>query len=520
MGAKSKTSLLILLVAYSLFASSAQQGGDQAEDDATFSQAVHALDSGDLALSETLFVNLIQQHPDRALYWFNLGNVYYSKGNSEKAVHCYTKVIRLKSALTPVARLYAARALRNAGHPHGASRVLLLIRESSLPRNIASEVHSEKVEVSAQLFQRGIDYYRSEDFVQAYLYFDTSARLSGDAEATAMRGMTLLKLNRLEGAKEAFASILQTSSDAARRDEALYFLELIRDGKWRIGTYWAHVEVAPGYDSNLFYDAASVPPTANSIGDFSLTMGVKPIDRREFSITASYNVFWEEAFGVTAGRIVSQTALVDFNYYTLPWSFKLSPVLTYQELGEVPTQLRAGASLFAGRSFGPHHIGIRYMALRDYASSSIYDYLAGTSQMADIEAIYDRIQWSLALFYRASIDNIGDQPIGSGSLPAANWAHGPGATAEYWLTSTFRTSLTLSYLFANYLHAAQPGNLVRTDGQLGVSLKLSKILSRSLWGFVSFDYLLNQSTLGANSILDRNYNQLVARTGITWDIVL
>ncbi len=93
--------------------------------------------TGDLQKSETILSWLVKKDAKKGLYWFNLGNIRFQRKNFDSAIQSYRNVIRLKSPLSPVAKLYISRSHRMAGKPVEALQELeplksILLAEESL----------------------------------------------------------------------------------------------------------------------------------------------------------------------------------------------------------------------------------------------------------------------------------------------------------------------------------------------------------------------------------------------------
>jgi hypothetical protein len=114
-----------------------------------FDRSLDLFEAGDYSASSKVLRRLVQRRPDRALYWFNLGNSEYKEGHFDSAIKAWNKVIELKSPLALAAKLYIVRALIDSNRQEAAARNHSLIYRDTLPSGLKEEFNEQEVQLAS-----------------------------------------------------------------------------------------------------------------------------------------------------------------------------------------------------------------------------------------------------------------------------------------------------------------------------------------------------------------------------------
>jgi hypothetical protein len=477
-----------------------------------------SIKAGDFAQASVTLKGLTKKYPKRALYWFNLGGAQFAQGSYAEAIQSYVAVIKLKNPLQIPSRLYISRALRQMEKPTLAARMLSSLNSSKVPPHLGSEIQKERQSLSDDLFEKAVLHYRHAEYQDAVDKLDAYLRLSPDSEGYMMRGLAQLRVNQPKNARDSFARAENLSRVESQKNQAQYFLNQVRENAWRKG-FWVAANIDAGYLNNIFTVASEDSPVSAPLFGIGVRVGKQFYDRDNLSISGMYGITWEEALGEPDGRFLATSLSSDATYNPAPWTLRLSPLFTYQYYGTDPAQFRLGAQAVAGRFIGPVFAEANFSILKNSAASSLYGYLTGNTQDFELRGTLEIPAWTFVLFYRYTADAIGDLSFDGGLLPLANSSHGFGAQVDWTITAAWMASLSLTYAARHFPTIALPDNASRNDNQTTITAKAVHRLSPTIELYAQSDLVLNSSTLGANSIVDRNYTQIAFRTGVLWDIL-
>ena len=173
------------------------------------------------------------------------------------------------------------------------------------------------------------------------------------------------------------------------------------------------------------------------------------------------------------------------------------------------------------RQLSSHRIGARYDYTRNLSSSSAYDYLEGDIHVGSVYWRYERPRWFAEVSAMVFKEGIGDLVLPTEEplevLPMAQISLGPRLHLSWSFSRSWSLQAITSYLFRDYENRAQPGDESRRDRQWDLSLRLSRRIYSGLGVFVSSLVTVNDSTLGAGSVIDRNYTQFIISGGLSWN---
>jgi hypothetical protein len=492
------------------------------DPDEAFRRALEFFEARQYAESRRILERLAKAHPTRALYWFNLANSDFMLEDYEKALGGYRQVIALGSPLALPARLYTAKACRKKGEYASAVRELKKLEGERLPPGIAVELRSEIDAVQAALLEAGIDLYRAERYRESLRKLDLALELEPDAETEMMKGLTLLRLGEPSKAREEFSAILEDpyrpELKPRLREDSQHFLRQIEKGDWpKELPYWLFLDVAGGYDSNIFGDAKGETSLSEPLISVDLGAGYDHTALDPLFFRVSYYFSWNEVIDESSLRFLRNSIYGQMAWNQDDWLFELRPAFRYEILGTKSFLTKPGIGAVVQKRFSSHRVGLRYDYTRNISPSSTYSYAEGDVHVGSLYWRYARSSWMVELAGTAFKEEIGDLLLSTGTLPLAQLSLGPRLQLSWSFAESWFVRVATSYLFRDYENRAQPADLAREDHQWNLNLRLSRRLHSGLSVFLSGFVVVNDSTLGSGSVRDRNYTEFIVSGGLSWD---
>jgi outer membrane receptor protein involved in Fe transport len=199
------------------------------------------------------------------------------------------------------------------------------------------------------------------------------------------------------------------------------------------------------------------------------------------------------------------------------WFLEIRPGFRYEILGTEAFLARPGIGTTVQRRFARHRVGLRYDYTRNLSPTSTYRYLEGNVHAGSLYWNYARSRWLVEVAATAFKEDIGDLLLSTGTLPLAQLSLGPRLQLSWSFTDSWSLQAATSYLFRDYENPSQPDDLPRDDEQWNLNLRLSHRLRSGLGVFLSSSVVVNDSTLGPESVRDRNYTEFIVSGGLSWD---
>jgi len=492
------------------------------DPDEAFRRAIELFQARQYSQSRRILEGLTKAHPTRALYWFNLANNDYMLEDYARALEAYREVIALGSPLAVSARLYAAKAHRKSEAYASAVRELKKLEVERLPPGIAAELRSETDALQAALLEVGIDLYRAERYRESLRQFDLALELEPDAETEMMKGLALLRLGKPGEAEKEFSAILEDPQrpglSPELRADSQYFLQQIEKGRSRKSLpYWLYLDVAGGYDSNIFGDARGETSLSEPLFSVDLGAGYQHTALDPFFFRVSYYLSWDEVIEESSLRFLRNSIYGQMAWDRHDWLLEIRPNFRYEILGTESFLVKPGIGAVVQKRFARHRVGLRYDYTRNLSPSSTFRYLEGDVHAGSLYWNYARSRWLVEVAGTAYKEEIGDLPLSTGTLPLAQLSLGPRLQLSWSFADSWALQAATSYLFRDYENPAQPDDLPRDDEQWNLSLRLSRRLRSGLGVFLSSSVVVNDSTLGSGSVRDRNYTEFIVSGGLSWD---
>ncbi|PWU17982.1 MAG: hypothetical protein C5B49_07955 [Bdellovibrio sp.] len=509
---------------YAWSATSKAQDSDQQE----FQRALDLFTHENYRASGKILNNLIGHHRDNPLYWFNLGNVYFSLADYAQAVRAYSVVVQAekvgRTQLGPLARLYLAKTYRKMGDRASAKQLIVALQTETLPPNITKDVNDESLLLSeaselseSPVLLEAMELYKDHRYQAALKEFELGLGEKLTAEAAMMIGLANLKLGDPHQAVLAFHRVLALNPSSELNEMANDFIHQIQADLWpRKYPYWLWLDVAGGYNSNYFENGASESAIAEPGTQLGLGAGYRFLKEEPWYLNLGYQFSWLEVSNQPQARLMTHNVDLPLSYQTKTWLIQIDPTYVYQTLQSSPFLTKAGGNATVHRYFGELGAGIRYDYFHNKSNQTFYDYLTGDVQSLKLYFDYNAGDFYASLFYVAISENTGDMPYSNGVLPLADKINGIGLTASYFIGSWWQISGSAIEYFKTFDHVEEPDQTVRRDSQTYASLRLNYFSSPTLIWYFNQEATINHSTLGSGSVTDKNFNKSVTFLGVNW----
>ncbi len=494
----------------------------QSLEDRLFSEAMDYAKQKQYSKSSERLARLVKMKPKKALYWFNLGNAHYLRNGFKKAIECYERVALLKSPLEIPARLYEAKSLREIGNLKSAQEKIDTLRAISLPPNLNAEVLAEQRKIAAAtLISSGYEKYAQGDYRQAAKDFKLALQFDPSTDTSLMLGLSYLKLGYPQTAQSVLSEASVSQTDPVQRKSLEDLVFQIKEGIWKVERNWnLELEFSIGYNSNPSLDDELQDNSA------STQMGIQIGASYLLHKSSSHQLKLATAAGIEGYTELSDDTfyrfsfVVPFYYFPQSWIFELSPGFERQYLAGTPYVDRATLGGGALYRLGAWSTGIRGTLSRNFASEGDYLYLRGAIQGLRLFVQWQMADWFIRSALNYKYENTGDLVDETSLVPGAY----SGYSLEFDVHKQVSEILILNvrwvesfkYFFARYL----PGDLVRRDNQTHLQLEARLRLNPEWETYANVMATINRSTLGANTLDNKNYSQWALSGGFRWQLGL
>jgi tetratricopeptide (TPR) repeat protein len=511
---------LFLILSISLILKSTSAHCQDVRKNPQFQQALQQFRDSKYDESVLILEGLVYINPRAALYWFNLANAHFMLGNYPRAIAGYSKVIELKSPLSMAARLYIAKCHRKTAKFDLAYEIIKKLKDERFPNALGEEYVLERETLGQDLLEIGLEYYENEKIDQAINFLSKSLDLEFDPATSIIYGFALMKANKLEMAKDQFKTIVSDKSDtsASLQSDASYFLNQIERGIWeQEKPYWLYLEIAGGYDSNVFSDGGSESLTSKPVINFDLGTGARIFSKGDWGLRGAYNFSWQEFIDLSYLRLINNTVRAALFFDTSNWLIQLEPVFTHELLDFESFRFRIGGSLLVQKNIGDFKIGTNYEFYKILSSTTTYSYLDGNSHYSSIYCQYWGQTYMVGPYFIIYKESSGALPLSTGTLPLENLSYGPGIRIKISPEPLWKILFGTSFLVRNYSGLTSPDNLERNEKYWTTTIKFTRAINKDFEFFVQSDLRFNWSTIGSSSIDDKNYKALTVFGGLTWN---
>jgi tetratricopeptide (TPR) repeat protein len=488
---------------------------------ALFAKSMELYQREDFAESAKLLTDLVRQNPQKALYWFNLGNCAYMTRNYENAAKYFRQTIRLKSVLAPAARLYLAKSLRQTGKYDEATQILNELAGMALSPGIAREAALDLNALQAQqdLEEGALASYQEADYAAAEDRLRRKPENDLSPSARLLLALSLAKQSKMNAAERVLKN-LSAENGLAVGDRATVqdLLKKVRYQEFENKTYWASMDVSYGSSNNIYADGKSVAPVSSPLARAFLGIGYHFNAEKAWSVKAGYFLAYENPQDAPDLQTLTHTLQTPLLYQTANISSSLTPYLQLQSWASTNVSDKAGLAgkyTLTGETFeGGVDLDIA-------SQSSMIDsvrYLSGPSSSLRPYAGWWGKAWYGQIYWLTGFEGMQDIVYADGArLPLTHNYQGPGAKVVWKPADSLVGVLNLSSLQRNYRNVSLPAGTARRDQEMDVSLRVSYALNPKIWIYTLAEFINNDSTLGASDVRDKNFNVTVVTLGLNWE---
>ncbi len=510
-------SLFLLLFLYLTPLSANQYSGKKSN----FKNALTFFKKGDFLRSKKILSKLSEKYPDKALVWFNLGNAEFMLSNFENAIIAYKNVERLKSPLSLPAKIYVSKAQNRLNKCLEAAHTLKSVSTFKMTPGIKYEFNSVKNSINDCLMKIGLYYYKNEAYPESIIYFDTVLDLAQDANAEMMKGLALLKTGDSTTAKASFKKVIKYSDDEIPDDEfknfAKHFVEEIDDGKWLLTRdYMLRLFMGLGFNSNVYGigDDDEIFRRASFL--FNVDGAYRLISKPSFSSFIYDSFLFEMVFGLSDLLFLENILSFPLIYFKDSVHFKIDPLVNYSFLEDKSFGLKVGSE-FLFQYGNKYRFGAFYSYLRDFSLNNTYEYLEGNYQETALFGSYTNHKFILKPGVKLSAEDIGVLEDGPYVLPLANISYGPTLYFNWIISKRLALKINNFFLIRNYDAISSPRAINRSDIKWQGDIRLTINSSNDTGVFINLTTVVNKSNMRYSSIENKNYYQIIAFLGFSWD---
>lgn len=473
-------------------------------EEVLFQKSMQLYQKNDLVGCTKGFSQLLRMNRRKALYWFNLGNCFSMSGQYAKAQSCYSNVVKLKSPLSPAAKLYRAQALSKLGRTEEAQDLLRELKNQTLPPAL-------KAEVAMALYQQGM-YVEAEEQMKQDLQ-------AADSKTQLLLGLTLMKQNKNQEAEKVLqplsASTGLSESDRTLVAELLETLKTFTAEK----PYWFFIDLAYGSTTNAYLDGRSLAPVSSPLLRASVGTGYQFSKSPAWSSRVSYVFDYESPTNVPDLKTQTHSFQVPTVYQNRKVELGFVPYAQAQIWGSTMASHKYGGlvrSATLGNGLGG---GCDVDMSSQKGANDNYAYLTGTSYSVRPFVSWTRRSLMGQLYWFMGSDGTQDIIYSDGSrLPLQNNYQGPGVRLLWKTSASSSLLLQAHYLERNFKNNSLPEDKHRKDQELISSIKYVYAFSRNWMAYALAEYIPNKSTLGSEDVRDKNYDNLNLLAGVAWDV--
>jgi hypothetical protein len=407
---------------------------------------------------------------------------------------------------------------------------LVLLLAASLEADAAelfADSHAEDAGQRQQLLLAAMNEYSEHRYQEALDLLEKMPPGPVDPNVELFRGTALYYLHRLPESRSALLLARRNSRDPYIQENSQYFLDRIQEA-YSEGNhstrspFWATLDLAGGYNSNVLDDPTAGPVLAKPQADANLAAGYTFFPGSPFFVKLLYSGNYEDNPTFPDNRSSSQVISAPVNLATHNWLLQVTPSYQYQTYTPrfVEYENKGGLSAKIQRGWGSGDFGLVYQTSRIRAPRPEYSYLSGheRQQKAYLDFIGSHTTFSLSAALIQS--EVGDVPLGNGDmLPNAYKGIAPGLALLWTPDSSWELTLSSTYTRKKFTNIYPVDQKKRVDNEINSQAKISYRLSPRLRVFTSVASDVNLSNYGASDSVNKNYRQLTTLFGFSWDIV-
>ncbi len=475
-------SLLIFLISVFVSTSALTREDDGINEAELFRNSLPGLSSNqpnELKQSRDQLLKLTRLRPEKAIYWFNLGNAYFTLKDLKAAFQAYERVEKLGSRLSPAATLYKAKALTAQNNREGATAALKkLLASKDIPPNIRDEAKADLARlcldnqfasIAGDSRLKALEFYRAGKYEEAIQILEATG--TNDSATVLLRELALQQLNR--------------------------------DRLDRPSRHWLYLEPLLGYSNNIYLSPQDPIGSAFVRLDIGAGLAIHSNEKSSWTFHLSERMNETLSHGdlkALTGRIVTSIRTEESSF-----SWLLGAFHDHAYLANEPFESDFGAEARARWRSSRFDLSIDGSFSHPYSGLRIAPGLI-------LDQVYSQIFVAFGRQRPGDLINLDGTrlPLDHNSLTY-------GLRGLWTWNSRYVLSTQLSHQKREYLEAAQPDLKSRVDNEFMISLRLTHFMGRGFQIFADGSASVNKSTLSADDSFDKSYSAATVQTGFVWD---
>lgn len=437
---------------------------------------------------------LVKKYPTKAIYSFNLGNIYFVQDKFDKAIITYKNVIELGSSLQEVAAIYIAKSYYGKGSIITSKRVYKrILRTPKLRPSLKQLILDDLIKINEKEKARekeealkvpieypiGLKFFKQQQYKSALMNLELASKSYVTPELFLIKGISYLKLNKPYRAKRDLRKAAKLSDDPDVIHNANLLLRLIEKKKENESnklpsdfTMYTDISINnstnPFTLNNLRNDTQSV-----QVSNF-LEFGYKLLQSESFSLDPVYQVSYDHYLETSSGELLEHIGVLRSSYVFNNYQLGLNPHISFQELEDEPYLFKYGGMLsfthFITRKLS---VGLDYDSYKNKSQNAELSYLTGVSQLYGVNVGINNDKFSSRLNLVYGVDRFNDNEENT----LSNHSFGYTASLFFYPISKLTVSTILSYLNKKYSKHTTTGftkRLKNTSLSMGLSFEWSK----------------------------------------------
>jgi hypothetical protein len=380
---------------------------------------------------------------------------------------------------------------------------------------------------SSEWFEFGNDLFTREKYEDAISAYRHTIELQGPLVDYAR--LNLAKCERNLGKDAEAKPILETLSketkdEDVRSESAKVLLaidgDIAAEHTNPLSSTIGILDLSAGYNSNIFMGMPGFPNISAPTADLSVTLEIPFLQKKTYTLSTDVIIQDDEIIGYPDFRTIGASFFPKWKWFSHEYSLEVGPEGQIFYIGTTPYIGKLGGQAHVSRTWQSDTVTLGGNIDKDYAPSSLYSYVAGTSAL-------------ISLVYTHTFSRASDQLVAEGNL--SYWSEsnlnyssgdlllpltytGPSAAAglQYSNASPWTLGLRFTYYFRDYTPDEQPDEIKRIDNAEETTLRCDYRLNKTVSLYFSGVYLRNNSTLGSDSASDENFNDFRAQLGASW----
>lgn len=470
-------------------------------------RAMDSFKVGNYQNSEKVFSELLEKNPQNTVIRFNYANNLFVLKKYKKAIGNYKAVIKSKSNLSPIAKLYMAKSYKEIGELKRALSIVNKLLLTKLPQNIRKLIIEEKeylkLQKESSRFKQAYEHFKKQEFQKTLDLLKDTER----DEAVYIKGLSHFKLKDKAAAKREFQKIVDLELKATA-------LSLLGDEK----TFWSELGSRVFFGIDLSMTASdNTNLTSGTTGDRthaaletynSASMGIDIQRSKTSKLNIYYNATYEQTMNDGDSWSLTHSYNVSWSKISPEWIFKLKPSYEMQyDIGGSYLD-KQGIEATLKRKFSRNAIGLRTSIYQQIKPQLNTEYLKGHYTRSGAYYIFTSGRFGLQVDIGFNKFEYTD----TSTIVISNQE--TTQLLDFFLSLGEKWSVSANMYFSQKNYILDKLNSIKREDKLS-SYKLG--LSRDLSDFLSayFDISYSKNNSNINSIGNiKSYQQYSSTVGI------